>query len=144
MMDLPRFPARADAPFTARRILLIDDNDDARDLMALALEMRGHVLATGDGGIAGLARAAAFRPEIVFLDLGMPVMDGYETAVKLRRLAGMEGLWIVALSGWSDQATLARTQNAGFDYHLSKPADLARIDNFLRGDWMPRPGASPL
>jgi CheY-like chemotaxis protein len=135
MMDLPRFLLRDDAPLPARRILLIDDNDDARDLMGMALELRGHQVAMADGGIAGLAQASAFVPEVVFLDLGMPVMDGYETAVLLRRIPGLETMWIVALSGWSDQATLARTLHAGFDYHLSKPADLARIDNFLHGDW---------
>jgi CheY-like chemotaxis protein len=144
MMDLPRFVRRADALPVVRRILLIDDNDDARDLMAMALELRGHVVAMADGGMAGLAQARAFMPDIVFLDLGMPVMDGYETAVGLRRIEGLARLWIVALSGWSDQATLARTKSAGFDYHLSKPADLGRIDNFLQGDWMPRAGASPL
>jgi CheY-like chemotaxis protein len=134
-MDLPRFLLRDDAPLPARRVLLIDDNDDARDLMSMALELRGHQVAMADGGMPGLAQARAFVPEIVFLDLGMPVMDGYETAVLLRRLSGLKSVWIVALSGWSDQATLARTRHAGFDYHLSKPADLSRIDNFLHGDW---------
>lgn len=130
-MELPR----EGAPPPSRRVLLIDDNDDARELMGIVLDMHGHQVAQADGGAAGLAQARAFAPDIVFLDLGMPGMDGYETAVALRRLPGMEKLWIVALSGWSDQATLARTQQAGFDWHLSKPADIPRIDNFLLGDW---------
>jgi CheY-like chemotaxis protein len=134
-MDLPRLLPRDDAPLPSRRVLLIDDNDDARDLMGMALELHGHQVAMADGGQTGLARASDYPPEIVFLDIGMPVMDGYATAVALRRLPGMEALWIVALSGWGDQTTLARARDAGFDYHLSKPADLARIHDFLRGDW---------
>jgi len=134
-MELPRLLPREGVPLPSRRILLIDDNDDARGLMGIVLEMHGHQVAEADGGIAGLAQARAFAPEIVFLDLGMPTMDGYETAVALRRLPAMEKLWIVALSGWSDKTTLARAQQAGFDYHMTKPADMPRIDNFLLGDW---------
>ena len=134
-MDLPQLVPRPGAPLPSRRILLVDDNDDARDLMGMVLEMHGHRVAMAADGAAGLVRAQEFMPDIVFLDLGMPVMDGYEAAVALRRLAGLETVWIVALSGWNDQATLARTQEAGFDYHLTKPANFAIIDNFLYGDW---------
>jgi len=134
-MDLPRLRPHPQLPPIRRRVLLIDDNQDACELLAVALEMHGHQVATADGGVQGQARAREFGPDIVFLDLGMPGMDGYETAVALRRLPGMDGVLIVALSGWSDQATLARTHGAGFDYHLSKPADVRRIDDFLRGDW---------
>jgi CheY-like chemotaxis protein len=135
MMDLPQLVPQPGVPLPSRRILLVDDNDDARELMAIVLEMHGHKVAMAADGAAGLVRAQDFMPDIVFLDLGMPVMDGYETAVALRCLAGLETVWIVALSGWSDQATLARTHAAGFDYHLTKPANFAIIDNFLYGDW---------
>ena len=134
-MTLPRLVPQDGVPLPSRRILLIDDNDDARDLMGIVLEMHGHQVAMADGGARGLVRAREFAPDIVFLDLGMPVMDGYETAVALRRLPGLEKVWIVALSGWNDQATLARTHAAGFDYHLTKPANFAIIDNLLYGDW---------
>jgi CheY-like chemotaxis protein len=134
-MILPRLTPRDGVPLPSRQILLIDDNDDARDLMGIVLEMHGHRVAMAGDGACGLVRARESAPDIVFLDLGMPVMDGYETAVALRRLPGLEKVWIVALSGWSDQATLARTHAAGFDYHLTKPANFAIIDNFLYGDW---------
>ena len=134
-MDLPRLVPQDGVPLPSRRILLIDDNDDARDLMGIVLEMHGHRVAMANGGARGLVQARECTPEIVFLDLGMPIMDGYETAVALRRLPGLEKVWIVALSGWSDQATLVRTHAAGFDYHLTKPANFAIIDNFLYGDW---------
>jgi CheY-like chemotaxis protein len=82
-------------------------------------------------------RARAFKPDVVFLDLGMPIMDGYETAVALRRIAGLERVTIAALSGWNDQATMARVAQAGFDHHLTKPATFAQIDSVLRGEWEP-------
>jgi CheY-like chemotaxis protein len=134
-MDLPQLAPRPGAALPSRRILLVDDNDDARDLMGMVLDMHGHRVAVAANGAEALVRAQEFMPDIVFLDLGMPVMDGYETAVALRRLAGLEAVWIVALSGWNDQATLARTRQAGIDYHLTKPANFAIIDNFLYGDW---------
>jgi CheY-like chemotaxis protein len=134
-MDLPQLAPRPGAALPSRRILLVDDNDDARDLMGMVLDMHGHRVAVAANGAEALVRAQEFMPDIVFLDLGMPVMDGYETAVALRRLAGLEAIWIVALSGWNDQATLARTRQAGIDYHLTKPANFAIIDNFLYGDW---------
>src|SRR4051794_27061850 len=96
-----------------RRILLIDDNDDARELPGMALELKGHAIATADGGIRGLACARRFQPEFIFLDLGMPGMDGYDTAIALREIAGLERVPVIALSGWSDQATLARVRSAG-------------------------------
>jgi CheY-like chemotaxis protein len=129
--------AAARQPSFGRRILLIDDNDDARELMATGLELYGHAVVTAPGGARGLVRARAFKPEIVFLDLGMPVMDGYDTAVALRRLAGLERVTIAALSGWNDQATMARVVEAGFDHHLTKPATFAQIDCVLRGEWKP-------
>jgi CheY-like chemotaxis protein len=120
-----------------RRILLIDDNDDAREMMGMLLELNGHAVATANGGVSGLACARQFRPECIFLDLGMPGMDGYDTAIALRRIAGLEHVPVVALTGWNDKTTLARVQEAGFDYHLTKPANFAHIDGILRGDVAP-------
>ena len=120
-----------------RRILLIDDNADARELLAMGLELQGHVIAMADGGVEGLARAQQFRPDCIFLDLGMPGMNGYETAIALRRIAGLAPVTIVALSGWNDQATLARAHIAGFDHHLTKPAGFDEIDSILRGEFPP-------
>ena len=117
------------------RILLIDDNDDARELMAIGLALNGHAVAAAPSGIEGLERAREFGPEVIFLDLGMPDMDGYETAVALRRIPGLAQVRIAALTGWNDRATLARVVGAGFDHHLTKPATFAQIDNILRGEW---------
>jgi CheY-like chemotaxis protein len=120
-----------------RRILLIDDNADARELLWMGLDMQGHSVVMADGGLTGLAQARQFRPECIFLDLGMPVMNGYETAVALRRIGGLARVTIVALSGWNDEATLARAHNAGFDHHLTKPAAFDDIERILRGEFPP-------
>jgi CheY-like chemotaxis protein len=118
-----------------RRILLIDDNADARELLAMGLEFQGHAVATADGGMSGLASAGQFRPDCIFLDLSMPGMNGYETALALRRIAGLALVTIVALSAWNDQATLVRAHGAGFDHHLTKPAGFVDIDSILRGEF---------
>jgi len=134
-MTRPAQPrGEAPDPTARRRILLIDDNDDARIMMGLLLELKGHAVAMADGGIAGLACARQFRPECIFLDLGMPGMDGYDTVIALRRIAGLEQVPVVALSGWNDKTTLARVRSAGFDHHLTKPADIEEIDRILCGD----------
>jgi len=127
----------------ARKVLLIDDDDDARELLSMALELRGHSVATAGSGPDGLACAVLFSPDIVFLDLGMPDVDGYDTALALRRLPGLALVWIVALSGWNDKQTIARTASAGFDHHLTKPADFALIDSVLSAD-LARTGRAPL
>lgn len=119
------------------RILLIDDNDDARELMAVGLGLSGHEVVTATSGARGLVCASEFLPAFIFLDLGMPIMDGYETAVALRLIDGLEGVRITALTGWNDQATMARVAGAGFDHHLTKPATFAQIDSVLRGEWEP-------
>ena len=133
----PPGTAAASGPAPRRRILLIDDNDDARELLGMALELKGHAIATADGGVHGLERARQFQPEFVFLDLGMPGMDGYDTAIALRAIPGLEQVPFVALSGWNDRMTLARVRDAGFDHHMTKPADFDHIDGLLRGDVAP-------
>jgi CheY-like chemotaxis protein len=126
-----------------RRILLIDDNADARELLGMGLELQGHTVAMADGGMSGLARAGQFQPDCIFLDLGMPEMNGYEAAVALRRITSLAAVTIVALSGWNDPATLARAHTAGFDHHLTKPAGFDEIERILRGEF-PRIARPPL
>jgi CheY-like chemotaxis protein len=110
-----------------RRVLIVDDNADAAFVLSLFVKAYGHETAVAHGGREALAVAAAFRPEIVFLDLGMPEMDGYEVAVALRSLPGLERIYISALTGYNDKLTQARVITAGFDRHLTKPADLSAV-----------------
>ena len=78
-----------------------------------------------------LELAGSFRPAVVFLDLGMPGMDGYEVARRLRQDKGFDKMVLVALTGWGDASDRARTQDAGFDHHLIKPADLSAVEALL-------------
>jgi signal transduction histidine kinase len=105
-----------------RRILVADDNNDAAEAMAVLLQLAGHDVRTANDGIEALAVAETFEPQIVLLDLGMPRMDGYEAARRIRRQAWGRNATLVALTGWGQQQDRQRTSDAGFDAHLVKPA----------------------
>jgi PAS domain S-box-containing protein len=124
----PRVP-EAPPQLVARRVLVVDDNADAARALELLLKSLGHETRVEHEGERALQVAAEFRPEIVLLDLGMPGMDGYELARRLRRAQG-PGLRVIAVTGWGQEADRQRTREAGFDLHLVKPVDpqdLARI-----------------
>ncbi|HYE79093.1 MAG TPA: ATP-binding protein [bacterium] len=107
---------------TQRRVLVVDDNRDAADVLALLLRAQGHEVQVAYDGLDALAVAPVFQPEVVFLDLGMPRLNGYETAVQLRSLCAGRPLTLVALTGWGQEEDKRRTTASGFDYHLVKPA----------------------
>jgi signal transduction histidine kinase/CheY-like chemotaxis protein len=126
--------ARSDDGSTAgdfRRALIIDDNCDAADTLAEALGRLGLPAAVAYSGAEGVARAASLAAELVLLDLGMPVMDGFETARRLRALPGGENIVIVALTGWGGEEARRRTKDAGFDGHLVKPATIEELIAFF-------------
>ena len=103
----------------ARRILVVDDNKDAANSLATLLRLKGHDVRVALSGAKALEAASFFRPRIVFLDIGMPNMDGYEVAVRFRELPhGKE-----ALTGWGQPEDKLRAQSAGFDHHLVKPVE---------------------
>lgn len=112
---------------TRRKVLVIDDNADAACVLTMFLSASGHNAVEANNGPDGLQLAASFMPDVVLLDLGMPGMDGYEVAVALRKLPGLANVCISALTGWNDKATRARVKEAGFDYHLTKPADVLAV-----------------
>jgi len=116
---------------SARRVLVIDDDRDVADSLALLLETFGVKVRVAYDGPGGLDTLADFRPELVFLDLGMPGMDGYETARRIRQSPEGARLTLVALSGWGQLADRHRTQEAGFDRHLTKPADIDAVQDLL-------------
>jgi PAS domain S-box-containing protein len=105
-----------------RRILVVDDNGDAAESLALVLGMTGHEVRLAGDGPSALAAAAEFRPEIVLLDIGLPGMDGYEVARRLRSGDGPRDMSLVALTGYGQDADRERARAAGFDHHLVKPA----------------------
>ncbi len=122
--------AEAAAPLavpTPRRVLIVDDNGDAADMLAEALSIAGHTTRTAGDGPSALAAAEVFRPDIALLDIGLPVMDGYELAKRLRTLPGLSALRVVAVSGYGQDADRRRSAAAGFDAHLVKPVELDEL-----------------
>jgi CheY-like chemotaxis protein len=93
--------------------------------------MHGHELRVAHDGLQGLQIAEQFHPEVVFLDIGMPGMTGYEVARRLRQIKELAHSTIVAVSGWGAKDDLARAREAGFDRHFTKPVTVAHLSEFL-------------
>jgi CheY-like chemotaxis protein len=123
--------ARPDTPFAGQRILVVDDNRDAADTLGLLLEADGADVRVVYDGRAALAMAESFLPSSVLLDIGMPGMDGYEVARRLRQDERYTSLRIVALTGWGQDADRRQTRNRGFTYHLTKPVSLEELQQIL-------------
>ncbi len=115
----------------SRRVLVVDDNVDAADSLALLLRVSGQEVRVAYDGPTALLITEAFRPQLVLLDIGMPQMDGYEVARRLRRQPGLEGVTLVAVTGWGQEEDRQRSREAGFDHHLTKPADPAALQRLL-------------
>jgi PAS domain S-box-containing protein len=123
---------RADAArFAPRRILVADDNEDAAASMAMMLSLLGHEVRTVHDGAAAVEAAVEFRPDIALLDIGMPRVDGLEAARRIRAQPEGTRLILVALTGWSQPEDQRRSQEAGFDHHLVKPADMEALRALL-------------
>ena len=115
----------------ALRILVVDDNRDAAETLAALLASMGHTTAIANDGYQALRMLPGFVPGVVFLDLGMPGMSGYEVAAEIRKDPRHDGLRLVALTGWGGPADRERSARAGFDLHLTKPATLETIEAAL-------------
>jgi PAS domain S-box-containing protein len=124
-------PSTVHRPPSTLRVLVVDDNVDAADSVALLMRMDGHEVRTAYDGPTALRVAPEFRPQVVLLDIGMPGMDGYEVARRLRGEFGREVL-LVAMTGFGQEEDRRRATEAGFDHHLVKPADPAALDDILR------------
>ena len=120
--------ARARAP---RHVLIVDDVPDVADSLALLLETLGANVRVARSGAEGLALFAEFAPELVLLDIGMPGMDGIETARRMRELPTGRKATLVALTGWGEAETRKRVKEAGFDRHITKPADMGELEALL-------------
>jgi PAS domain S-box-containing protein len=113
------------------RVLVADDNADAAFSFASLLELLGHNVQIAHDGSAAFELAVKFRPDVAFLDIGMPGMDGYEVARRLRSTPGLENVILAALTGWGQKEDRRRTAEAGFDHHLIKPPEAALIESLL-------------
>jgi CheY-like chemotaxis protein len=103
--------------------LIADDNRDAADSLSLLLELSGHEVRVAHLGQTALSLAQTFRPDVAFLDIGMPDMSGYEVARALRQEPWATSLQLIALTGWGQEDDRRRALEAGFDLHLTKPVD---------------------
>jgi PAS domain S-box-containing protein len=114
------------------RILVVDDNRDSVETMAMLLSLKGHQVRTAHDGVEAVQEAAVFRPHLVLLDIGMPRMNGYETAREIRQYDWGRAVRLVAMTGWGQDEDKQRAREAGFDHHLTKPVDLAELEELLR------------
>jgi PAS domain S-box-containing protein len=115
------------------RLLIVDDNQDAADSLALLLELEGHEVAAVYTAQAALQRAQSFIPSIVLLDIGLPEMDGYEVARRMRAMPELAGVRLIAVTGYGQAEDRKRTREAGFDDHLTKPVDLSSVERTIAG-----------
>ncbi len=127
----PPAPPPALRPTVAQRVLVVDDNADAARMLELLLRSLGHETRVAHGGKEALGIAAVFRPKIVLLDIGMPGLDGYEVARRLRAMRDGAALRIVAITGWGQEADREKSRQAGFDVHLVKPVEPTELVRVL-------------
>jgi PAS domain S-box-containing protein len=122
-----------EAPMHPRRcrVLVVDDNRDSAISMAMMLRLLGNEVQTAHDGLEALRMAASFRPDVVLLDIGMPNMNGYDAARRIRAEPWGRSLVLVAVTGWGQDSDRIRSREAGFDHHLVKPVDLAELKRML-------------
>ncbi|MEP7328487.1 MAG: response regulator [Betaproteobacteria bacterium] len=113
------------------RLLVVDDNQDAAISLAMLLRLLGHEVWIAHNGTDALELAATHRPDMIFLDIGMPVMDGYEAARRLRQQPELKNTVLAALTGWDQQESRRRAADAGFDHHLVKPLEPKVLEGLL-------------
>lgn len=140
VVRLPLRPAAAAAVESAHggasaapgcRVLLADDNRDAAESLAMLLQMAGHEVRIAHDGVAAVELAAQFRPDVALLDIGMPGLDGYAVARTIRAQPWGTAPHLVALTGWGQEEDRRRSREAGFDEHLTKPVDPARVEELV-------------
>jgi len=128
------FERGTDGSSTGHRVLVVDDNRDAAEVMGMALELKQYEVRIAYDGPTALSLAAEFAPTVVLLDIGLPVMDGYEVARRLRSMPSGPSMRLVAVSGYGLESDRQRTAESGFDLHLVKPVDFEALDSVLK-EW---------
>ncbi len=115
----------------ALRVLIVDDNTDAADLLATSVRLKGHAVEVAHDGPEALKIAEQFHPDVALLDIGLPVMDGYELAGHLRALPGLASVRLIAVTGYSQEADRRQAEAVGFDHYLVKPIQIAQLHGLL-------------
>jgi PAS domain S-box-containing protein len=135
VVEGPRPPARetreAAAPTVRRRVLIVDDNQDGAESLAILLQLGGHETHTAHDGQQAIEAAERLHPDVVLLDIGLPRLNGYEVCRRIREQPWGKELLLVAVTGWGQQEDRRRSREAGFDTHIVKPVDLDRLQKLL-------------
>ncbi len=116
-----------------RRILVVDDNRDSATSLGMMLSLMGNETRTAHDGVEAVEKAAAFRPDVILLDLGLPKLNGYDACRRIREQPWGKGMVIVALTGWGQEEDKRRSSEAGFNQHMVKPVDPAALETLLAG-----------
>lgn len=128
-------PPRRDGPrataLSGCRILVVDDNKDSADSLKMLLRLKGNHIQSAYDGLEAVEVAETFRPELVLLDIGLPKLNGYEVARRIRQQPWGCDMILVALTGWGQEEDRRRSQEAGFNFHVVKPVDLAALEQLL-------------
>jgi len=130
-MSMPDLATKCASQTGATRILVVDDNLPSALSLSWAMELHGYDVRTCHDGRTALKEADGFVPDVVLLDLGMPIMNGLETCEHLRANPANRGMMVIAQTGWGDRETRQKTEQAGFNHHLVKPIDLERLLDLL-------------
>jgi PAS domain S-box-containing protein len=117
---------------TGRKVLVVDDNRDAAQMLSLLLTKKGHTVRTAFDGLEAIVSAGTFQPEVMLLDIGLPNLNGYEVAKRIRQEVWGKEVFLVALTGWGQEEDRRRSTEAGFNKHLVKPVDMNELDNVLK------------
>ncbi len=124
---------------SAQRILIVEDNQDSAMSLKMLLEVLGHVVDVVHDGEGAIDAAAAHRPDVILMDIGLPGLSGYDAARRIRKECRDAPMLIVALTGWGQEQDRQRSVDAGIDHHLVKPLDLDELRQILAS--APPPGA---
>jgi CheY-like chemotaxis protein len=130
--SVPQGPPAAREQADTRRILVVDDNRDAAESLAMLLSVTGHDTHVVHDGAAALEAVATHRPDVVLLDIGLPGLNGYEVCRRVRAQDWARGILIIALTGWGQEEDRRKTREAGFDGHMVKPVDYEALVALLR------------
>jgi CheY-like chemotaxis protein len=123
------------------KILVVDDNRDAADACAALLELSGHHVQTAYTGRRALELAETSRPHVLLLDIGLPDLDGYQLAAKVRATPWGRGIILIAATGWGQEEDRRRAFDAGFDHHLTKPIAAETVESLLQSMRPPQPSS---
>src|SRR6185369_11895202 len=126
-------PVRTSAKVDAKQVLVVDDNADAAEMLASALVAAGHHVQVAHDPVTALRLVSQHAPQVAVLDIGLPAMDGYELAARLRARPGEPACRFIALTGYGQESDRRRSRDAGFEAHLVKPVDMARLLALVEG-----------